>query len=56
MSMYCHAMYLYCHVTISQSLPRAKYSDTLLVLYGKYSEVYILDSETLDVSDIIITS
>lgn len=33
-----------------QSFPRQRYSDSLLALYGQYSEVYILDSDNLNAS------
>ena len=31
-----------------QALSRSKYSETLLVLYGQYSSIYILDSTSLE--------
>ena len=31
-----------------QALSRTKYSETLLVLYGQYSSIFILDSSSLD--------
>ena len=34
-----------------QSLPRAKSSETLIALHGQYSDVFIMDSITLDVRE-----
>lgn len=51
----CVCMFIMCVQPLTaavnvQSLPRTMYLDTLIALYGQYSEIYILDSETLDVS------
>ena len=37
-----------------QPLLRSKYSETLIVLYGQYNNVYILDSNTLEVRSIVM--
>ena len=51
----CHTLILTCtHFPIlpcsipPQALSRSKYSETLLVLYGQYSSIHILDSSSLD--------
>ena len=38
----------FCHSGSPQALSRSKYSETLLVLYGQYSSIFILDSSSLD--------
>ena len=42
-----------CMICVVQSLPRQRYSDSLLALYGRYAEVFILDSETLEVNECV---
>ena len=51
-----HALRLYMYVLISscpsllpQSLPRSKQADTVIALYGQYSYVTLLDSNSLEV-------
>ena len=39
------------HTHTLQSCSRARYNETLIALYGQYSEVYILDSNSLEASD-----
>ena len=49
MSLTCTHIYSILSIPIPhQALPRSKYSETLLVLYGQYSSIFILDSTSLD--------
>ena len=45
-----NVLFTYC---LLQPLLRSKYSETLIVLYGQYNNVYILDSNTLEVQSTV---